>query len=359
MEMKWLDCLWVASSTVVIVCEGMRTWTNPATTTATATATATAMKRQTSQIQIPSVSIGQQRFLMVHQYGEYTPGVTERAYIQASLHADEIPGLLVNHHLIHLLDAAAAQGKIKKCIVIIPYANPVGLSQQLLGNHLGRFNIDTGINFNRDWPDVTSIVAGRVESQLKADDAAHNVRLIRAEIERAIDEDRGQKEESRMKKALFRIASTSDIVLDLHCDSDAVMHMYTHTRLWPQMRDLACELQSECQIISELSGGNPFDEACSCIWASLADKFPAFPIPMACQSVTVELRGENQVCDVQQNIKWIESDAFYCSYTTTWPQRTRRQYSDSCNCEAILMEQVTCLHRHPSCGMLFLSPAST
>ena len=56
------------------------------------------------------------------------------------------------------------------------------------------------------------------------------------------------------------------------------MHMYTHDRLWPQMNDLAAEINSECQLIAGDSGGNPFDEACSCLWASLADRYLGLPI---------------------------------------------------------------------------------
>jgi predicted deacylase len=271
---------------------------------------ATRFHRRTQRIDIPSPAIGQSRYLVIHEYGpEHDvdimpvsgtgsangPTCCERAYIQASLHADEIPGMLVNSHLIKVLDQAAKEGRIRKNIVIVPYANPIGLSQQLLGSHQGRFNVDTGVNFNRDWPDVATIVAERIASHLVKGDAEHNVRLVRSEILKAVEEDRGQKEESRMKKALYRLAATSDIVLDLHCDSDAIMHMYTHSRLWPAMSELAAELQSECQITADVSGGNPFDEACSCIWASLADQFPGYPIPMACQSATVELRGECQV----------------------------------------------------------------
>jgi predicted deacylase len=68
----------------------------------------------------------------------------DRAYIQASLHADELPGMLVAHHLVKLVDAAAAQGKIRKQITIVPYANPIGLNQFVMGGHLGRFSISTG-----------------------------------------------------------------------------------------------------------------------------------------------------------------------------------------------------------------------
>ena len=73
--------------------------------------------------------------------------------------------------------------------------------------------------------------------------------------------------------------------------------MYTHDRLWPEMADLAAALESECNLLAPESGGNPFDEAFSCPWATIADHFPDLSIPMACQSVTVELRGEYDVSD--------------------------------------------------------------
>lgn len=73
------------------------------------------------------------------------------------------------------------------------------------------------------------------------------------------------------------------------------MHMYTHDRLWPKFADLAAAIDSKCHILSPLSGGGCFDEACSCPWAALADRFPQFPIPMACESTTIELRGEYDV----------------------------------------------------------------
>ena len=73
------------------------------------------------------------------------------------------------------------------------------------------------------------------------------------------------------------------------------MHTYTHDRLWPAMVDLCALIGSQCNMIAGVSGGNPFDEACSCPWAAFGDAFPKASIPMACQSVTVELRGEADV----------------------------------------------------------------
>ena len=44
-------------------------------------------------------------------------------------------------------------------------------------------------------------------------------------------------------------------------------------------------------LLADDSGDVPFDEANSKLWWELAAKFPGFPIPPACLSATVELRG--------------------------------------------------------------------
>lgn len=83
----------------------------------------------------------------------------------------------------------------------------------------------------------------------------------------------------------------------ISCHVDAVMHMYTHDRLWPKLSDLAAEIGSECHLLAASSGGNPFDEVMSCPWAALQDEFPDCDIPMACESTTIELRGELDVSE--------------------------------------------------------------
>jgi hypothetical protein len=52
-----------------------------------------AMPRRSQHIEIPSNSIGIRRGITVHHYGERSSHTSKNAYIQASLHADEIPGL--------------------------------------------------------------------------------------------------------------------------------------------------------------------------------------------------------------------------------------------------------------------------
>lgn len=259
--------------------------------------------RRTERITLPPASIGTRGELVVYHYGpESSVGEEDdipRCYIQASLHADELPGMLVCHHLIKLLDAAEIRGEIVHRVCVVPYANPLGLSQTVLGSHLGRFSTTTGINFNRNWLDVSDSLAEKLAEGrgLSDSDPSHNIRLIRRAILAELDTKKTTTAEIEMKRRLLRLAATSDVVLDLHCDNEALMHMYTHTRLWPQMADLAAEIQSECHLTASTSGGHPFDEVASHVWAVLQDRFPRCPIPMACESVTVELRGESDVSD--------------------------------------------------------------
>ena len=65
--------------------------------------------RITEKIELPRVSPGTSRYFLLHRWGN---SGHRRAYIQASLHADEIPGLLVANHLIRMIDAAEKRGDI-------------------------------------------------------------------------------------------------------------------------------------------------------------------------------------------------------------------------------------------------------
>jgi predicted deacylase len=55
-----------------------------------------------------SNSLGSQKTLTSFHFGQ--PGSGLKVYIQASLHAEELPGMLVAHHLRALLETAGAAG---------------------------------------------------------------------------------------------------------------------------------------------------------------------------------------------------------------------------------------------------------
>jgi predicted deacylase len=85
-------------------------------------------------------------------------------------------------------------------------------------------------------------------------------------------------------------------MLDLHCDNEAVLHLYAGAPLAEAVAPLSALMGAHALLLALESGGEPFDEACSRLWWELAAHFgPQLPIPPACVAVTVELRGENDV----------------------------------------------------------------
>jgi predicted deacylase len=246
----------------------------------------------------PGVAIALQSL----HYG--TPGRGPKATLQAALHADEIPGLLVAHHLRGLLAALEAEGRILGEVVLVPVANPIGLTQRVLQSVEGRFDLASGENFNRHYADLFDAVVQRVDGRLGADPAA-NVALIRAALREGAAALPQRSALESLRRMLLGLSIDADIVLDLHCDSQAVLHLYTETSVWPQVEPLARFLGAQAALLAEESGDHPFDEACSTLWPRLAARFgAATPIPSACVAVTVELRGEADVSH-----EWARRDA--------------------------------------------------
>ncbi|RZJ13398.1 MAG: succinylglutamate desuccinylase/aspartoacylase family protein [Rubrivivax sp.] len=239
---------------------------------------------------------GTQRELVSLHYGTAAASSGgQKAYIQASLHGDELPGMLVAHHLRLQLDALEAAGQITGEIVLVPMANPIGISQYVLHAHLGRFELMSGENFNRHYPDHVEAVAQAVEPQLGAE-ASANVTLLRRALKAAVDATPVDTELQSQRRALMSLSCDADIVLDLHCDAQAVMHLYTETPCWAECDPLARFLGARLTLLAQDSGDNPFDEACSRVWWLWKARFgDRFPIPQACLSVTVELRGAADV----------------------------------------------------------------
>ncbi|PHV11757.1 succinylglutamate desuccinylase/aspartoacylase family protein [Chitinimonas sp. BJB300] len=240
-----------------------------------------------------SPSVGTQRELLSFHYGQ--PGRGQKVYMQASLHADELPGMLVLYHLKQKLAALEASGALLGEVVVVPVANPIGLSQTLMHGQLGRFDFAGGENFNRQYPDFLALLGDQIESRL-GNDAEANKRAIRTAMAEALRAIQPATELASLRHTLVTMACDADVVLDLHCDFEAVMHLYTETPYLPQAEPLNRFLGARAVLLAKGSGGASFDEALSGHWWQLAERFAGrFPIPLACFSATVELRGETEV----------------------------------------------------------------
>lgn len=225
----------------------------------------------------------------------YGPPGGRKIYLQASLHADELPGMLVLHHLRPLLEQAEAEGRLQGEIVLVPVANPIGLSQTFMHDQMGRFDFASGGNFNRGFPDLSEPLIAQLADAL-GDDAQQNVGLIRAAMRQLLDDFVCRTPLEAMRIGLMRLAHDADVVLDLHCDCEGVMHVYASSDHVAEAERLGSHLGARVILIADAIGGGCFDEMLFKPWLRLREQFGArHPVPQSCFASTVELRGEQDV----------------------------------------------------------------
>lgn len=251
------------------------------------------MAHQIESLPILSSSPGTQRTLKVHRIGNI--GARPKAYFQAALHANETPGLLIGHHLLSLALAADRAGKFKGELVIVPFANPIGLSDNVLGNQIGREALDGGGNYNRGWPALSSGVEARVEGKLGAD-AEANKATIRTALKDTLDALRPATEVQSLQNALLKLAIDADFVVDSHTELVAVAGMVVAPWCEKALDPFIAEINPDLVHVTDTP--TLFDGTCSRPWHDLAQKVgDRFPIPQGNISVTIEMRGAADVSD--------------------------------------------------------------
>ncbi len=239
-------------------------------------------------VTLPACFPGTQQALTVCRFGQ--AGAAKKAYVQASMHADEIPAMLCAHHLRALLEEAQAQGRIVGEIILVPAANPIGLSQVLLDHHMGRHHLPSGRNFNRFWPDGTEAVMEQGDAF--GPDPAANAMLARRLVKRHLEHLESHSGDEALKLLLMRLAHDADIVLDLHTDLDAQLHLYVDPDHWPGLSDLAGVLDAKVVMLARHSGGNAFEETIAAPYIAMREAGIPTILPV---TVTVELRGQLDV----------------------------------------------------------------
>ncbi|UFH48422.1 succinylglutamate desuccinylase/aspartoacylase family protein [Pseudomonas sp. KNUC1026] len=235
---------------------------------------------------LPWSSLGTERTLSVFRFGQGE----RKAYIQASLHADELPGMRTAWALKQRLARLEAEQRLLGTIELVPVANPLGLGQLLQGVHQGRFEQGSGRNFNRDFVELSAPVAEALQGRL-GDDPHANTQMIRQAMRDHLASLRAPSTALEgLQRLLLSHACDADIMLDLHCDAEAALHMYALPQHWPQWRSLAAHLGMAVGLLAEDSGGSSFDEACSLPWLRLSRQFDH--VPLACMATTLELGGQ-------------------------------------------------------------------
>ncbi|MBU9597999.1 succinylglutamate desuccinylase/aspartoacylase family protein [Burkholderia multivorans] len=240
-----------------------------------------------------SASPGTQRTLKVHRIGKI--GARPKAYFQAALHANETPGLLIGHHLLSLALAADRAGRFNGELVIVPFANPIGLSDNVLGNQIGREALDGGGNYNRGWPDLSRGLEQRVEGKLSADGEA-NKQAIRDALKATLDALRPLNEVQSLQTELLKLAIDADFVVDSHTELVAIAGMVVAPWCEAMLDPFVAEIDPGLVHVTDTP--TLFDGTCSKPWHDLRQKLGAtWPIPQGNVSVTIEMRGAADVTD--------------------------------------------------------------
>ena len=271
-------------------------------------------------VQLPSMTPGTHRTISVLSFGK--TGARPKVYMQAAIHANEMPGSMALHHLMPLLAEAEKKGLIKGEIILVPTVNPIGQSQLIGNSHAGRYNNLSNENFNRNWIDLSEGVAEKVWKKIGMD-AQANVAMIRKAALQTLKEMKPANELQTLRVEMQKLSTDADYVLDLHCDIYAALHLFTAHNDWVKgptgplnnqgaIQALAADLGVEATMFNDPYPSTlTFSGVNSALWARLQDKFPHAAIPQACMSVTLEMRSQHDVSDAlgqsdAQNIyRWL------------------------------------------------------
>jgi len=231
---------------------------------------------------------GRSTELIYYRIGPDNAG--QKVYLQAAVHADEQPGILILHHLLRLLSDADAAGELKAQFVLMPMVNPLGMGDIEFGQHQGRYNRSSGVNHNRQWPDLYASIDKGLGDKL-GQDAADNIKTIRRAVRDWVDSLPQITAHQQWRQAVMAEACDADYVFDLHCDDDSLIHIFSIPQLQENMQRLADCSGAAATLMAEDSGGSSFDEIWPAIWLKLAREFPDKDIPLSVKSCTLEYRG--------------------------------------------------------------------
>ena len=246
---------------------------------------------QTLQGDSPSAQFA----LPIYEFGE---AGAKKIYLQAGMHADEHPGMLVCHHLIDQLKQAEADGLLRAHFVILPVVNPLGLAHLSFHTHRGRYHPANGLNYNRGWPDFAArLLADEGFIEGLGSDAEANKAHVWRTIGQYISDMKPVTALDKQRFYVMQHCYDAEMVLDLHCDDIALPHLFIIPQNLPRYQGLADRIGSVATLTAEDSGGGSFDEVWSGLWVRLANALPDIPWPEPTLSVTLEYRGQADVSD--------------------------------------------------------------
>ena len=213
-------------------------------------------------------------------------------YIQSGIHASEVQGYAVSLLLIEYFSKYPPLGEI----TLVPLANPYATNLKMSSYTFGRFDPVMGENWNRQYLDLCSVTEDffKVHTQ---ESIATLVPMFKAWLLQALSDAKQQPTNYARMLALElqQLALSADIVLDLHCDTHSVPHVYTPVYASRSAQTLGISFIIE---LSNLFEG-ALDEAIFCPWMTFTEKYQALhpdeSVHPPVEAFTIELGSEEQV----------------------------------------------------------------
>ena len=199
-------------------------------------------------------------------------------------------------HLLPLLEAAEAAGELNARFLVFPMVNPVGMANLEFGGHQGRHDRPSGVNFNRQWPDLYAAIESGLESEL-SDNQAANQRVIRRRIGNWVARQKPVGARQTLRHLVVQHAHDADYVFDLHCDDESLAHIFSPPHCNESMQRLSRWIDLGAIMTADDSGGGSFDEVWPLPWIKARHAFPDYPIAIPVTACTLELRGQADVSD--------------------------------------------------------------
>ncbi|HQZ13224.1 MAG TPA: succinylglutamate desuccinylase/aspartoacylase family protein [Devosia sp.] len=218
----------------------------------------------------------------------------QKVYLQAALHADEMPGTMLLHHLLPMLRRADDLGQLRARFTVMPLVNPLGMQNFAFYRHLRRYDTRTGVNYNRRWPDLFAEVGAQVSGRLTGD-ATENIATTRKAVAQWLKSQQPRTAAEQLRLLVLEQCFDADYVLDLHCDTESLPYIYTSPEL--DLQDLSDWMGSVATLTAADSGGGSFDEILPQLYRKLAAANPGKAVPMAAATATLEYRGQADVFD--------------------------------------------------------------
>lgn len=229
-------------------------------------------------------------------------------HIQASVHGAEVQGNAVIYELLSFFSKTSFRGSL----TFIPMANPIGLSHKVGTYTQGRYNPQSGQNYNRNYFDITNQDKEVCEFDLEDFTKRHEPLLEEKNFEdlsliykqyiiKCLDQVKahfssyGLNEDLKLNLTLQKIAATADIVLDLHTGPVATRYLYAGEYTKNKVVDFP--FPHTLTIPNEFDGA--MDEATFMPWVSLSEYLKKIGLigsfPFNFEAYTVELGSEEVI----------------------------------------------------------------